>query len=438
MTSIFFFLLSTLVFIISFSDSEAAIVFPLTKNIINSTNHYYSTKIQVGTPSTTINLFLEIGVQLTSFTCDDSGYDSSTYRFINCNTKKCGRFLGPNQLSGGCLQCASPKPWPHCSNQTCALAFGDTGGLSEDFFKLKTTSSSSSNLLQNSPRRLPFACLNSDFTIGFMNRLPLGTKGSLGLGKNPFSFVAELSSAFNLPKKYAFCIPSNTKSTGNVFIGGAPHNLSTNLLRTPLVINPISSVNELVLPDTTSEEYFIGVKSIKIDNKRVVNFDTSLLSINATDGVGGTTLSSSVPYAVLHSSIYKAVVSDFVKKAATRNITRVATVKPFGARLERRIRSTKGVRWTRAGPRVPTIDLELEGKNKSVNWRIHGANSMVGVNKNVICLGFVDGGFEPRTSIVIGGIQLEDNLLEFDLTTSTLGFTSSLLVKDTSCSNSQF
>ncbi|KAM6544835.1 hypothetical protein CsatB_025571 [Cannabis sativa] len=419
------------VFIISSSQySEAAIVFPLTKNIINSTSHYYSTKIQVGTPSTTINLFLEIGVQITSFTCDDTGYDSSTYRFVNCNTKKCGRFLGPNESSGGCLQCAFPKPWPHCSNQTCALSFSeDTGGLSEDFFKLQTTSS---NLLQNSPRRLPFACLNSDFTIGFMNRLPLGTKGSLGLGKNPFSLVAELSSAFNLPKKYAFCIPSNTESTGNVFIGGAPHNLSANLLRTPLLTNPFAAGSEIVPRGTTSDEYFIGVKSIKID-KKVVHFDTSLLSINATDGVGGTTLSSSVPYAVLHSSIYKAVVSDFVKKAATRNITRVAAVKPFGACF-----STKGVRWTRAGPRVPTIDLELEGKNKSVNWRIHGANSMVGVNKNVICLGFVDGGFEPRTSIVIGGIQLEDNLLEFDLTTSTLGFTSSLLVKDTSCSNSQF
>jgi hypothetical protein len=50
------------------------------------------------------------------------------------------------------------------------------------------------------------------------------------------------------------------------------------------------------------------------------------------------------------------------------------------------------------------------------------------VNKNVACLGFVDGGKEPRTTFVIGGHQLEDNILEFDLVSSKLGFSSSLLL----------
>ena len=71
----------------------------------------------------------------------------------------------------------------------------------------------------------------------------------------------------------------------------------------------------------------------------------------------------------------------------------------------------------------------------SVNWRIHGANSMVRVSKNVMCLGFVDGGAKARESIVLGGLQIEDNFLEFDLTTSRLGFSSSLLPRGASCSN---
>ena len=54
-------------------------------------------------------------------------------------------------------------------------------------------------------------------------------------------------------------------------------------------------------------------------------------------------------------------------------------------------------------------------------------------------VGFVDGGLEPgspiATSIVIGGYQMEDNLLEFDLVSSKLGFSSSLLLHMASCSH---
>ena len=41
-----------------------------------------------------------------------------------------------------------------------------------------------------------------------------------------------------------------------------------------------------------------------------------------------------------------------------------------------------------------------------------GANSMVKVKENVLCLGVVDGGLKPRNSIVTGGHKLEDNMLE--------------------------
>ena len=145
-------------------------------------------------------------------------------------------------------------------------------------------------------------------------------------------------------------------------------------------------------------------------------------------GVGGTKFSTINPYTILHTSIYKAVLKDFVKKAASRKITRVASVAPFGACF-----SSKTIASTMTGPVVPTIDLVLQ--SKSVYWRIYGANSMVKVKENVLCLGVVDGGSKPRTSIVIGGHQLEDNMLEFDLASSKLGFNSSLLLHNTNCSH---
>ncbi|KAI8566205.1 hypothetical protein RHMOL_Rhmol02G0021800 [Rhododendron molle] len=60
---------------------------------------------------------------------------------------------------------------------------------------------------------------------------------------------------------------------------------------------------------------------------------------------------------------------------------------------------------------------------------------MVQVSDEVLCLAFVDGGVNPRTSIVIGGYQLEDNLLKFDLGASRLGFSSSLLFRAPTCAN---
>ncbi|GMN31387.1 hypothetical protein TIFTF001_044571 [Ficus carica] len=72
---------------------------------------------------------------------------------------------------------------------------------------------------------------------------------------------------------------------------------------------------------------------------------------------------------------------------------------------------------------------------------------MVSVSNDVLCLGFVDGGpirfvdwgvKFTRTAIVIGGHQIEDNLLQFDLAASRLGFSSTLLTRKTSCSNFNF
>lgn len=57
---------------------------------------------------------------------------------------------------------------------------------------------------------------------------------------------------------------------------------------------------------------------------------------------------------------------------------------------------------------------------------------------DVWCLGFLDGGAHPKSSIVIGGHQMEDNLLQFDLESKILGFTSSVLVHGTMCANFNF
>jgi hypothetical protein len=124
--------------------------------------------------------------------------------------------------------------------------------------------------------------------------------------------------------------------------------------------------------------------------------------------------------------VYMPFIRDFLKKASDRRLKRVESVAPFKACFDS----------TSFENSVPRVDLVLQGGEQ---WTIHESNLMVMVKKNVACLAFVDGGKEPRmsftkASIVIGGHQLEDNLLVFDQTSSKLSFSSSLLVHNASCS----
>ncbi|KAM3265663.1 hypothetical protein P3L10_002657 [Capsicum annuum] len=178
-----------------------------------------------------------------------------------------------------------------------------------------------------------------------------------------------------------------------------------------------------------STDYFIGVTSIKI-NGNVVPINTTLLNITK-DGNGGTKISTVDPYTKLETSIYSALTMAFIKSLA--KIPRVKPVAPFKVCYNR-----TSLGSTRVGPGVPPIELVLGTKNTTTSWNIWGANSMVAVNNEVLCLGFVDGGVEPTTSIIIGAHQIEENLLQFDIANKRLGFTSSLLFGQTTCANFNF
>ncbi|KAM5563771.1 hypothetical protein ABKV19_018409 [Rosa sericea] len=256
-----------------------------------------------------------------------------------------------------------------------------------------------------------------------------------GLGRTKIALSSQFASAFSFKRKFAVCLSSSTSANGVAFFGDGPYSLlpgidvSQSLTYTPLFINPVSTASAFSQGDASSE-YFIGVNSIKVNDK-AVNINTTLLSINNSSGVGGTKISTVNPYTVLEASIFKAVTEAFVTESAARNISRVAAVAPFEVCF-----STENVLSTRLGPSVPEIDLVLQ--NESTYWRMFGANSMVYVSDDVLCLGFVNGGENAMTSIVIGGHQLEDNLVQFDLAASRVGFSSTLLGRQTTCSNFNF
>ena len=83
---------------------------------------------------------------------------------------------------------------------------------------------------------------------------------------------------------------------------------------------------------------------------------------------------------------------------------------------------------------VPVIEIGLPGNGREVKWRFDGANTVVRFLETVICLSFVDGGKKPNESMVIATHQLQDYMIEFDLSTTRMAFSDSLLLHNTSCS----
>ncbi|KAM7462687.1 hypothetical protein LguiA_030808 [Lonicera macranthoides] len=398
--------LSFLLFsLITFSLSNAAplpppnaLHLPIRKD--PRTRQYY-TELQMSTNTTYVNVVLDLGGQNTWFNCDH--YNSPSYRLVPCNTNLCRTLKGV-----GCVSCGTPRTG--CGINTCPsnvynpyrnLLYGDGYGTD----KLRTLSTDGRFVLTGYDfNSYAFSCAD----VRLLRNLARQTVGMIGLTRSTNSLPKQLSLAFKLPNKFALCLPSSSKNgVGDIFIGGGPYvmppviqDLSKSLTTTPLLINPVSTAPAYTQGDP-SDEYFIGVKSIRIDGK-VVSFNNSLLSIDK-NGNGGTKLSTIARYTLLHDSIYRAFAAAFVKAAAAKNIKRVAPVRPFGVCFS----------MTRANGSVPYVDLVLQ--SESVKWRFYEANSMLKVNNTVSCLAIQNGGLNPRTAVVIGGHQLENYLLEFDL-----------------------
>ncbi|KAL3508086.1 hypothetical protein ACH5RR_033468 [Cinchona calisaya] len=281
--------------------------------------------------------------------------------------------------------------WSLANSKACGDCFdGTSGELAQDVLSLQSTDGSNPGRDVSSSKVL-FTCGSTFLLEG----LASGVKGIAGLRReNPYNF---------LPGK----------------------DISKSLTYTPLLINPVSTAGSY-FEGEPSVEYFIGVKSIEVNGKPVL-INSTLLTIK--EGNGGTKISTVNHYTVMETSIYKAFTRAFVKAFA--RVPRVKRVAPFEICF-----NSSYFPSTRVGPSSPIIDFVLQ--SHSVVWSIYGANSMVQVKEDVLCLGFVDVGVEPRTSIVIGVHQIEDNLLQFDLARSRLGFSSTLRFQQTTCSNFNF
>ncbi|XP_010548796.1 PREDICTED: basic 7S globulin 2-like [Tarenaya hassleriana] len=251
----------------------------------------------------------------------------------------------------------------------------------------------------------------------FLPDLPPGISGVAGLSRSPLSMGYQLaSSTSGLSRIFGLCLPS-TDNPGNR--GGLVFRNDPYLLKSGTILGSRITTSEtpLILNEKIPNGNYISLRDISV-NGRDGWFGPSTFAFDSA-GRGGTLLSTTTQYTTMRTDIYRFLLGEFSR--ATSQIPRAGLVSPFGLCL--RLRSSSPVN-------VPRIDLKLD--NGKI-WSVYGANSLKKVSDDVSCLAFVDGGASPSQAVVIGSYQMENNLLVFDLEGSTLKFSSSLSLFNTSC-----
>ncbi|KAG2269819.1 hypothetical protein Bca4012_071949 [Brassica carinata] len=321
---------------------------------------------------------------------------STSYHSIRCDSTRC-KFANPNTSCPKNITNNKPTCRKYVSTSLSARPVN--ARLLRDTLDLSYTPEGVFVMDTGKISTLTLTCTD-DATA--LKPIPKAFGGYIGFGNNHLSIPSQLVPMYKLPPKMSLCLPSTEgmeSYPGGLWIGGGPFyylpylkDVSKIFASTPLIGN-------------NKGEYLIDVKSIEIGGKTIPILH------------GPTKICTLAPYTVLQSSIYKALVTAFVGSV---KMAKAPTAKPFSACFH-----------SDGGRGVPVIDLVMSGGAK---WMIHGSNSLVKVSKDVVCLGFVDGDVNPKNPILIGGFQMEDNLVQFDLKASKFSFSSSLLLHNTSCS----
>ena len=168
-------------------------------------------------------------------------------------------------------------------------------------------------------------------------------------------------------------------------------------------------------------------------NQERVTTPPGAFDLDASRGTGGAVLSTVTPYTALRSDIYRALHDAF--DAATNGITRAPPVAPFDMCY---LASDLGS--TRMGFGVANIDLMLDGGR---NWTVFGGSSIVQVSDQTACFAFVPmeasmPAAADSPAVILGGHQIKNHLLMFDLEKGTFGFSGLLSGIRTGCGNFNF
>jgi len=262
--------------------------------------------------------------------------------------------------------------------------------------------------------------------------LPAGAVGVAGLARSWLALPAQVARKQKVARKFALCLPGAGNGQGVAIFGGGPLFLLPP--GRPDVTASLAGTTPL-RGKPRVPGYFVSAKGIAVNQAQVQVQQLGPLVV---------ALCSRIPYTVLRPDVYAPFVRAF--DAATAGRKRVTPpTPPFELCYDSRELGS-----TRLGYAVPQVDLMLES---GANWTVFGGNSMVQVSDDTACFAFLEmkeekhegrhgyghgGGAGTAPAVIIGGFQMENNLLVFDEEKRQLGFSGLLFGRQTTCSNFNF
>ncbi|KAJ1287013.1 hypothetical protein BS78_03G397500 [Paspalum vaginatum] len=250
--------------------------------------------------------------------------------------------------------------------------------------------------------------------------LPKHVAGVAGLADAALALPAQVAASQRVANRFTLCLPR--RGDGVVVFGGGPLFLlpepAAGDLTSTLAFAPLRARKGNPL-------YYIPVQGVAVNQAQVPLPARALAT-------GGVALCTRVPYTALRPDVYRPLVDAF-DAAVARNDAKVPAVPPF----ELCYRSSM-LGNTRLGYAVPDVAFTLQGGK---SWTFVGSSSMVDVDNQTACLAFLEmKGVKPgdpsSAAVIIGGFQMEDHLLQFDLEKKQLGFAKVPFF--TACSNFNF
>ncbi|KAI5002443.1 hypothetical protein ZWY2020_027093 [Hordeum vulgare] len=351
----------------------------------------------------------------------------SPHRIVPCVSPVCDE-VSTTYRPPGC-----PKPGLRGDGQCACPAYPrnpvDGRCRSDDATTITLAASTTDG--QNPIFPVTFRAVGSCAPGELLESLPEGAAGVAGFSRLPLSLPTQFASLLKVANEFALCLPSGG-SDGVAVFGGGPFQL---LAAPPVELAQRLRENPLpLLKHPYNGGYYFNITGIAV-NQQLVPTPPGVFDLDAGSGTGGAVFSTVTPYTALRWDIYWPLRNAF--DAATSGIARADKVEPFDLCYQ-----ASALTVTRVGYGVANIELMLDGGR---NWTLPGASSLVQVNNQTVCFAFVQMASSSSMpaaldspAVILGGHQMENNLLMFDLVKETFAFSGLLLGIRTTCSNFNF
>nr|CAB3465431.1 unnamed protein product [Digitaria exilis] len=413
------------------SDDHAPLVSPLAKDPATS---LYTISIKDGSGPLVIDLAGPL--VWSSCSCASGGHPTFPCGSAECDAATASSFDQPDHGPGAIIADGGGGAGRHvdctCTARPCdPVTPGRCAAGDLTSFAMSANATDGRNALHPVSFQAVGACVPLDSLL-----LRSGAAGVAGLGRAPLSLPSQLAAARRFGRRFALCLPGVAIfGVTPIYLGYYPPDLMTTIASTPLSTNPRSGGYYLPV-----EAISVSWPSWNVATSRVA-LPPGALELDAATGRGGVTLSTVRRYTAMRPDVYRAFVKAFSDAIGEPgHVKAMPGVPPFELCYDTwSLRHLRVVGWD-----VPSIHLEL-GAGASMNWTVDSGNSMVQVADRTLCLAVVEmvgpeeaAAHDAAAAVVIGGYQVEDNLLVFDEDREVLHFSGLLWGSGATCSSFNF